>query len=75
MTPLCGGPGLLAGQGQIGFNVDLVGELQDQQLGDLPGRADGYPSGPPTDPYVRNARIRFLKQSRYCPWCSPMGVW
>jgi hypothetical protein len=20
----------------------------------LPGRADGYPSGPPTDPYVRN---------------------
>jgi hypothetical protein len=41
----------------------------------LPGRADGYPSGPPTDPYVRNLRIRFLKQSRCCPWCSPMGVW
>jgi hypothetical protein len=41
----------------------------------LPGRADGYPSGPPTDPYVRNERIRFLKQSRCCPWCSPMGVW
>ena len=20
----------------------------------LPGRADGFPSGPPTDPYVRN---------------------
>jgi hypothetical protein len=33
----------------------------------LPGRADGYPSGPPTDPYVRHARIRFLKQSRCCP--------
>jgi len=33
----------------------------------LPGRADGYPPGPPTDPYVRNSRIRFLKQSRCCP--------
>ena len=33
----------------------------------LPGRADGYPSGPPTDPYVRNSRIRFLKQSCGCP--------
>src|SRR5712691_4065859 len=33
----------------------------------LPGRADGYPSGPPTDPYVRNSRIRFLKQSCCCP--------
>ena len=33
----------------------------------LPGRADGYPSGPPTDPYVRNSRIRFLKQSNCCP--------
>ena len=35
--------------------------------GRLPGRADGYPSGPPTDPYVRNARIRFLKQSLCYP--------
>jgi hypothetical protein len=33
----------------------------------LPGRADGYPSGPPTDPYVRNSRIRFLKQSLCYP--------
>ena len=33
----------------------------------LPGRADGYPSGPPTDPYVRNSRIRFLKQSGCYP--------
>jgi hypothetical protein len=33
----------------------------------VPGRADGYPSGPPTDPYVRNARIRFLKQSLCYP--------
>ena len=33
----------------------------------LPGRADGYPSGPPTDPDVRHARIRFLKQSCGCP--------
>ena len=32
-----------------------------------PGRADGCPSGPPTDPYVRNARIRFLKQSLSYP--------
>ena len=39
----------------------------------LPGRADGYPSGPPTDPYVRNERIRFLKQSCCCPWCSPLA--
>jgi class 3 adenylate cyclase len=38
----------------------------------VPGRADGYPSGPPTDPYVRNSRIRFLKQSCCCPWCSPL---
>jgi hypothetical protein len=33
----------------------------------LPGRAGGYPPGPPTDPYVRNSRIRFLKQSHCCP--------
>ena len=33
----------------------------------LPGRADGYPSGPPTDPYVRHARIRFLRQSSCYP--------
>jgi hypothetical protein len=32
-----------------------------------PGRADGYPSGPPTDPYVRNSRIRFLRQSGCYP--------
>src|SRR5205823_3916443 len=30
-------------------------------------RAGGYPPGPPTDPYVRDARIRFLKQSLCCP--------
>ena len=33
----------------------------------LPGRAGGYPPGPPTDPDVRHERIRFLKQSRCCP--------
>src|SRR6266852_4840080 len=33
----------------------------------LPGRAGGYPPGPPTDPYVRDARIRFLRQSGCCP--------
>jgi hypothetical protein len=33
----------------------------------LPGRADGYPSGPPTDPYVRDSRIRFLRQSSSYP--------
>src|SRR5262245_2561708 len=27
--------GLLAGHGQIGFNLDRVGEFEDQQLGDL----------------------------------------
>src|SRR6266446_6770418 len=26
----------------------------------FPGRAGGFPPGPPTDPYVRNERIRFL---------------
>jgi hypothetical protein len=26
----------------------------------FPGRASGYPTGPPTDPDVRNSRIRFL---------------
>jgi hypothetical protein len=35
--------------------------------GRLPGRADGSPSGPPTDPYVRHARLRCLKQRRGCP--------
>jgi hypothetical protein len=33
----------------------------------VPGRAGGYPPGPPTDPYVRHARIRFLRQSGCCP--------
>ncbi len=33
----------------------------------LPGRADGSPSGPPTDPDVRNARIRCLRQSGCYP--------
>src|SRR5713101_437806 len=35
--------------------------------GRLPGRAGGYPPGPPTDPYVRNSRIRFLRQSLCYP--------
>ena len=33
----------------------------------LPGRADGFPPGPPTDPDVRHARLRFLTQSCCCP--------
>jgi len=33
----------------------------------MPGRAGGYPPGPPTAPDVRNERIRFLKQSRCYP--------
>ena len=44
----------------------------------LPGRADGYPSGPPTDPYVRHSRIRFLRQISCCPptvhWPSVVRV-
>ena len=28
-------PGLLAGQRQIGFDLNRIGELEDQQLGDL----------------------------------------
>ena len=39
----------------------------------MPGRAGGCPPGPPTDPYVRNARIRFLKQSFCCPWMQSNG--
>src|SRR5213080_2426802 len=34
--------------------------LADRTRRDLPGRAGGYPTGPPTDPDVRNERIRFL---------------
>ena len=33
----------------------------------VPGRADGCPSGPPTDPHVRNSRMRFLRQSSSYP--------
>jgi len=44
----------------------------------LPGRAGGYPPGPPTDPDVRHARIRFLTQSCCCPravhWPSVIKV-
>src|SRR5262249_14566524 len=35
--------------------------------GRLPGRAGWSPPGPPTDPDVRHARIRFLKPSRCYP--------
>src|SRR5437762_7794821 len=41
----------------------------------VPGRADGYPSGPPTAPDVRNERLRFLTESRCRPWGRPRGVW
>ena len=40
---------------------------------ELPGRADGCPSGPPTDPDVRNERLRFLKQSLCCPLVQSNG--
>ena len=43
------------------------GSGADAERRRLPGRADGYPSGPPTDPDVRNSRIRFLKQSLCYP--------
>ena len=33
----------------------------------LLGRAGAYPPGPPIDPYVHHARIRFLKQSLCYP--------
>jgi len=33
----------------------------------VPGRAGGFPPGPPTDPYVRHSRIRFLTQSLCYP--------
>ena len=33
----------------------------------LPGRAGGYPPGPPTDPDVRHARIRFLSMASASP--------
>ena len=40
----------------------------------LPGRAGGYPPGPPTDPDVRNSRIRFLRQSLCCPGKVPLAL-
>jgi hypothetical protein len=41
----------------------------------VPGRAGGYPPGPPTDPYVRHARIRFLRQSGCYPAQSSGFPW
>ena len=35
-------------------------EILDHAMAMLPGRAGGYPPGPPTDPDVSNERIRFL---------------
>src|SRR5262245_37239905 len=47
----------------------------DARGSQVPGRADGYPSGPPTDPHVRNSRMRFLRQSLSYPWIlSRRGV-
>src|SRR5262247_2197941 len=41
----------------------------------LPGRAGGYPPGPPTDPDVRKKPILFLRQSVSYPWIlSSWGV-
>ena len=40
---------------------------------EAPGRADGYPSGPPTDPYVRNSRIRFLKPTFKGVWYAAVN--
>src|SRR5207249_9337957 len=55
----------------------------------FPGRASGYPTGPPTDPDVRNERIRFLGSqscgttlAHHCAalhgqirWCGRSWVW
>jgi hypothetical protein len=43
------------------------GSAADAVGSQLPGRADGYPSGPPPDPHVRNSRMRFLRQSFLLP--------
>src|SRR4029453_2542450 len=40
----------------------------------LPGRAGGYPPGPPTDPDVRHARLRFLTQSRCGPGTATLAL-
>ena len=45
-------------------------DLGNALRGAFPGRAGGYPPGPPTDPDVRNACIRFLRQSG----CYPLAV-
>jgi hypothetical protein len=51
--------------------ADSRSEARAEAIGGrLPGRAGGYPPGIPTDPYVRHARIRFLRQSG----CSPRAV-
>jgi hypothetical protein len=36
------------------FDAALGVQPHQRTSGELPGRADGYPSGPPTDPHVRN---------------------
>ena len=52
---------------QQDWSVQLASQSTLRPRVAVPGRADGCPSGPPTDPYVRNARIRFLKQSLCYP--------
>ena len=39
---------------EIGMEVIIPTTLLNQGIDDVPGRADGSPSGPPTDPHVRN---------------------
>ena len=45
---------------QQDWSVQLASQSTLRPRVAVPGRADGYPTGPPTDPDVRNARIRFL---------------
>jgi len=45
----------------------VAGATQERRLFAVacPGRAGGYPTGPPTDPYVRLSLIRFLGAARF----------
>ena len=65
--PLSGAQRRLTG----GVGAAGNGSAADAVRRRLPGRAGGYPPGPPTDPYVRNSRIRFLKQSSCYPRAAP----
>src|SRR5439155_9955043 len=81
-------PAMLVYWGDTFHNVPRYGRGQNVPPS-FPGRAGGYPTGPPTDPDVRNERIRFLGSqscgttlAHHCAalhgqirWCGRSWVW